>query len=133
MVAEDGNLPLKLPERTGWLELCDAEHDNLRSALDWLIASDNSEWAIRLALALYWFWEPREHFVEGRDRLEAILRMKGAQARTRARAIAAGHAGGLASVQGDYRELSVCIERRSTFTASWATNGVSGSSFPLWV
>ena len=102
VVAEDGNLPLTMPERTNWLELCDAEHDNLRAALDWLIASDNSEWAMRLALALYWFWEPREHFVEGRDRLEAILRMKGAQARTKAWAKAAGHAGGLASVQGDY-------------------------------
>ena len=112
VVAEDGNLPLTLPERTSWLELCDAEHDNLRSALDWLIASDNSEWAMRLALALYWFWEPREHFVEGRDRLEAILRMKGAQARTRARAIAAGHAGGLASVQGDY-ERALCMHREA--------------------
>ncbi len=112
VVAEDGNLPLTSPERTSWLELCDAEHDNLRSALDWLIASDNSEWAMRLALALYWFWEPREHFVEGRDRLEAILRMKGAQARTRARAIAAGHAGGLASVQGDY-ERALCMHREA--------------------
>ena len=112
VVAEDGNLPLTPPERTSWLELCDAEHDNLRSALDWLIASDNSEWAMRLALALYWFWEPREHFVEGRDRLEAILRMKGAQARTRARAFAAGHAGGLAGVQGDY-ERALCMHREA--------------------
>ena len=69
VVAEDGNLPLTPPEGTSWLELCDAEHENLRAALDWLIASDNSEWAMRLALSLYWFWEPREHFVEGRDRL----------------------------------------------------------------
>jgi predicted ATPase len=112
VVAEDGNLPLTLPERTSWLELCDAEHDNLRSALDWLIARDNSQWALRLALALYEFWEPREHFVEGRDRLEAILRMNGAQARTRARAKAAGHAGGLASVQGDY-ERAFCMHREA--------------------
>jgi predicted ATPase len=102
VVAEDGNLPLTPPERTNWLKLCDAEHDNLRAALDWLIARDNSAWAMRLALALYWFWEPREHFAEGRDRLEAVLRMKGSQGQTKARAQAVGHAGGLASVQGDY-------------------------------
>ena len=102
VLAEESKLPLTRPEWTNWLALCDAEHDNLRAALDWLIASDNSEWALRLGLALNWFWELREHFVEGRKRLEAILRMKGAQARSKAWAKAAGHAGGLASVQGDY-------------------------------
>ena len=102
VLAEESKLPLTRPEWTNWLALCDAEHDNLRAALDWLIASDNSEWALRLGLALNWFWELREHFVEGRERLEAILRMKGAQARSKAWAKAAGHAGGLASVQGDY-------------------------------
>jgi predicted ATPase len=102
VLAEESKLPLTRPEWTSWLALCDAEHDNLRAALDWLMASDNSEWALRLGLALNWFWELREHFVEGRKRLEAILRMKGAQVRTKAWAKAAGHAGGLASVQGDY-------------------------------
>ena len=107
VLAEDGNLPLTPPERTNWLALCDADHDNLRAALDWLIAHDNAEWALRLGLALYWFWEPREHLVEGRERLEAILKMKGAQARTKGRANAAGHAGGLASIQGDYESALV--------------------------
>jgi len=102
VLAEESKLPLTRPEWTDWLTLCDAEHDNLRSALDWLIASESSEWALRLGLALNWFWELREHFVEGRERLEAILKMKGAQVRTKTWAKAAGHAGGLASVQGDY-------------------------------
>ncbi len=102
VLGEESKLPLTRPEWTNWLALCDAEHDNLRAALDWLIASDNSEWALRLGLALNWFWELREHFLEGRKWLEVILRMKGAQGRTKAWAKAAGHAGGLASVQGDY-------------------------------
>ena len=80
VLAEEGNLPLTPSERTNWLALCDADHDNLRAALDWLIAHDSAEWALRLGLALYWFWEPREHLVEGRERLEAILKMRGAQA-----------------------------------------------------
>jgi tetratricopeptide (TPR) repeat protein len=102
VLAEEGNQPVTTREKTDWLGLCDAEHDNLRAALDWLIASDNSEWALRMGLALYWFWEPKEHFGEGRERTEAILKMEGTQVRTKARAIAAGHAGGLASIQGDY-------------------------------
>jgi predicted ATPase len=102
VLAEEGTLPLTPPERENWLELCDADHDNLRAALDWLIAHDSAEWALRLGLALYWFWERREHLVEGRERLEAILKMRSAQTRTPAWAYAAGHAGGLASIQGDY-------------------------------
>ena len=102
VLAEEGNLPLTPPERENWLALCDADHDNLRAALDWLIAHDNAEWALRLGLALYWFWERREHLVEGRERLEAILKMRGAHARTKGRGYAAAHAGGLASIQGDY-------------------------------
>ena len=103
VVAEEGNLPLTTVERANWLALCDAEHDNLRAALDWLIARDNSEWALRLGLALYWFWELREHLAEARERLEAILKMRGAQARTKVWAYAAVHAGSLANIQGDYR------------------------------
>ena len=38
VLAEESNLPLTRPEWTNWLALCDAEHDNLRAALDWLIA-----------------------------------------------------------------------------------------------
>ena len=102
VVAEDGNLPLTPPERTSWLELCDAEHDNLRAALDWLIARGNSEWAMRLAFGLYWFWEPREHLAEGRELVEAILKMRGGQARTKARARALTYAANLMANQGDY-------------------------------
>jgi predicted ATPase len=104
VVAEEGsNLPLTTVERANWLALCDAEHDNLRAALDWLIACKNSQWALRLGLALFWFWELREHLAEARERLEAILKMRGAQARTKVWADAAVHAGSLANIQGDYK------------------------------
>jgi len=112
VLAEEGNLPLTPPEREDWLALCDADHDNLRAALDWMIAHDNAEWALRLGLALYWFWERREHLVEGHERLEAILNMRGAQARTKERAYAAGHAGGLANIQGDY-ETALRLHREA--------------------
>jgi len=105
VLAEEGNLPLTPPERENWLALCDADHDNLRAALGWLIASANSEWALRLGLALSWFWELREHLVEGRERLEAILKMRGAQARTKARAKALSYAAGLMANQADFMRL----------------------------
>ena len=111
VLAEEGNLPLTPPERENWLALCDADHDNLRAALDWLIASDNSEWALRLGLALYWFWELREHLVEGRERLEAILKMRGAQARTKARAIRSGPCRGPGKYSRRLRERSPAASR----------------------
>jgi predicted ATPase len=112
VLAEEGNLPLTPSERTNWLALCDDDHDNLRVALDWLIAHDNAEWALRLGLALYWFWEPREHLVEGRERLEAILQMRGSQVRSKEWAYAAAHAGGLANIQGDY-ETALRLHREA--------------------
>jgi predicted ATPase len=59
-----------------WVELCNAEQDNIRGALDWLIGTDNGEWALRLGLALFHFWEAREHLAEGRQTLQRILDMK---------------------------------------------------------
>ena len=102
VLAEEGNPSLTTAERTNWLALCDTEHDNLRAALEWLIASENYEWASRLGLAFYWFWESREHLAEGRELVEAILKMRGAQARTKARARALTYAANLISNQGDY-------------------------------
>ena len=43
-------------------------------------------WALRLAGALFRFWEQREHLTEGCDTLERVLAMPGGQAPTRERA-----------------------------------------------
>jgi non-specific serine/threonine protein kinase len=56
-----------------WLELCDAEHANLRAALDWLVESREVEWALRLSTALMPFWQARAHVSEGRDRMTQVL------------------------------------------------------------
>jgi predicted ATPase len=61
VLAEEGNRQLTAAESEEWLVLCDAEHDNFRAALNWLVECQNAEWALRLGLALFWFWEAREH------------------------------------------------------------------------
>ena len=80
MIAEEGNPQLTAAERGRWLARCDLEHDNFRAALDWVIGTGDADWAFRLGLALYGFWERREHLVEGRRRLEAIVNLDGAEA-----------------------------------------------------
>jgi tetratricopeptide (TPR) repeat protein len=56
-----------------WLDRLEAEHDNLRAALDHFGASAESEREQRLAYALSRFWQMRGHYPEARRRLQHAL------------------------------------------------------------
>jgi tetratricopeptide (TPR) repeat protein len=101
VLAEEGNPELSAADRAGWLTQCDVEIDNLRFALDWVFQTLNRDWALRLCLALFRFWDMREHLSEGRTRLEAVLRLTGAEC-SKERAMVSHFLGALASAQGDY-------------------------------
>jgi predicted ATPase/serine/threonine protein kinase len=96
------------PASTEWLSLLEVEHNNCRAALDWLTRSGNAEWGLRLGAALFQFWETREHLTEGRDRLEKLLKLEGAAARSNSRARVLFAAGVLA--QGDHRPAYALFE-----------------------
>ena len=85
-----------------WQQCFALEHDNFRAALEWLTETGDAEWGLRLATALFRFWEIREYLAEGRDRLGKLLKVAGAAAPTKARARALFAAGVLAGEQGDY-------------------------------
>ncbi len=86
VLAEEGNPELSSADRARWLSQCDVEIDNLRFALDWLFQTRDLDWGLRLCVALFRFWDMREHLVEGRARLETVLRLAGAEhAKERAR------------------------------------------------
>ena len=101
VLAEEGNPELIAADRAGWLAHCDVEIDNFRFALDWLFETQDLDWGLRLCVALFRFWDMREHLTEGRARLETILRMAGAE-RSRERARVSHFLGALATAQGDY-------------------------------
>jgi predicted ATPase len=98
------------PASTEWLSLLEVEHNNCRAALDWLTRSGNAEWGLRLGAALFQFWETREHLTEGRDRLEKLLKLGGAAARSNSRARVLFAAGVLATAQGDHRPAYALFE-----------------------
>jgi predicted ATPase/DNA-binding winged helix-turn-helix (wHTH) protein len=75
VLAEEGNPELSPDERAAWLERCDLEIDNFRSALDYLFDHHDLDWGLRLCMALFRFWDMREHLTEGRARLETFLRL----------------------------------------------------------
>lgn len=89
------------PEQARWLDRLEREHDNLRRALA-APATDPASAAarLRLATALWRFWELRGHLVEGRRWLDqALADATDAPAELRAPALLA--AADLASLSGD--------------------------------
>ncbi len=110
VLAEEGNPELSPAERGRWLTQCDVEIDNFRSALDFLFQTPDLDWALRLCVALFRFWDMREHLTEGRIRLEAVLRLAGAE-RTEERARVSLFVGALATTQGDYPPAERFLEQ----------------------
>lgn len=101
VLAEEGNPELSAEDRSQWLTDCDLEIDNFRLALDWLFETKDMDWALRLCVALFRFWDMREHMTEGRFRLETVLRLAGDR-RPKERARVSHFLGALSTTQGDY-------------------------------
>jgi predicted ATPase len=123
------------PELTGaeqkhWLERLAREHENLRTTLRWFIEEGDTERALRLGGALWWFWWIRGYVSEGRDFLKQVgaADHKGG-ALVRARALHA--AGTLAALEGRFDETErLCTESLLLFKAA---GDKRGSIPPLWM
>jgi predicted ATPase len=131
VLAEEGAEELSAhPE---WLDRFDAEHDNFRAALDYLIKTEDADWALRIGSALFRFWETREHLMEGRDTIARILSMKGVTDRPKPHARLMFAAGVLASVQCDYGQaqqmfegsLDKCLELNDNHGVAVALNALA--------
>jgi predicted ATPase/DNA-binding XRE family transcriptional regulator len=109
-LAEQANPLLRGRDQRAWYFRLEREHDNLRTALRWLLDQDDDAdraAALRLAAALGWFWTFRGYHVEGVRWLEEALDRASAEGRgsgddvtVRTRALLA--AGGLLNVQGEF-------------------------------
>jgi len=114
VLAEEGNPELNAADRVEWLARCDIEIDNFRSAHDWLFENLELDWGLRLCMALFLFWDMREHLTEGRNRLETILRLT-SDGYVKERAKVSVFLGALMTAQGDFPaaqrflEQSLCL------------------------
>ncbi|WP_344482541.1 ATPase [Nonomuraea monospora] len=61
------------PEQVSWNDRTTAEHDNLRTALDFCLANPRDHTALEMAAALWFFWYPCGFLREGQHYLERAL------------------------------------------------------------
>jgi predicted ATPase/class 3 adenylate cyclase len=93
-LVEQAETHLTGTQQVEWLDRLDAEHDNLRSALDRAERANaplDIGTALRTSAGLWRFWQQRGHLVEGRARLERLLSLheRGVSGEARARALSA--------------------------------------------
>src|SRR5262249_7267083 len=89
------------PRQALWLNRLEAEHDNLRASLRWLLEQSNIQGALELAAGMRRFWLARSHHGEGQRWFSDLLHRPGSEAPTLARAKAVNGAGLLAWRHGN--------------------------------
>ena len=108
--AEEADEGLRTDDQLLWFDRLEAEHDNLRAALDSSSASGDDETALRLGGALGWFWYTHGHALEGCSRLtELLARAEGAPDELRARPLYA--LGVLLDQRGEPERAAELVER----------------------
>ncbi len=99
-LAEEAEPELTGPGQSEWLNRLEREHDNLRAAMEW----SNRDSALRVAGAVWRFWEVRGYLREGRERLEATLATCVDQTSATSQAKALNAAGELARSQCEFAD-----------------------------
>jgi tetratricopeptide (TPR) repeat protein len=120
LLAEEAAPHLSGLSAARWLERLEEEHDNLRAALEWLLARQQVAESLRLAAALAPFWSAQGHFGEGRTRLAAVLALPGTASRPAERAAVLESAAAFAQRQGDLPAARRFLEES---LGQWQTTG----------
>ena len=108
-LAEAAEGELSGADQARWLERLEADHDNLRAAIDWLARRGDVELELRLAAALGRFWYMRGYLSEGLARLERAVADARDDDATVAKALRTSSA--LALLRGDYPLARTAAER----------------------
>ncbi|MGZ3622427.1 MAG: protein kinase domain-containing protein [Ktedonobacteraceae bacterium] len=128
-LVEEAEPHLKDAQQLVWLRRLDLAQENLRAALSWLITHEEGERALRFCVALWWYWQTRGYWSEGRRWLKAALALPSAEERTSVRAKALSAAGELAGVQTDWQEAQQLLSESLAIFRELHDDG--GSILPL--
>lgn len=128
-MAEQAEAELTGPSQASWYSRLAKEHDNFRAALVYSQEIKKPEEGLRLAGALWRFWEVRGHVGEGRAVLDQLLNLPGAsEVPANVRAKALNGAGVLAGNQGDHtRQMAILQESRKLYEELGDKSGIAQS------
>ena len=119
-VAESMATPrLDEPDGPVLMDQLEREHDNLRAALRWLIDRGDAERSVRLAGALWSFWDKRGHRAEGLRWLESALAVPGSVSPV----VAAGATLGVAIMHRGRSEYAAAVASAEQAVAMWRELG----------
>jgi len=97
------------PRQLAWIDALNADHENLRAALEFgLSQAARAEAGLAMACDLWLYWETRGHLTEGRRHMDALLAQVRNSCALRTRGLWA--AGYLALVQGNAPAASRLLE-----------------------
>jgi predicted ATPase/class 3 adenylate cyclase len=71
-LAESAQPELRGPSQIEWFDRLEEDHDNLRAAMEWSLESGHEATAVRIAAAIWWFWNVRGHGREGQSWIERL-------------------------------------------------------------
>ena len=108
-LAEEAAPQLAGADQRRWLDRLEREHDNLRATLMWAANRPDPELAVRVAFALWRFWQQRGYLNEARVRLDD-LRGRGWSLAPVLGARLAEARGGVAYWQADQATAEACYE-----------------------
>jgi predicted ATPase/class 3 adenylate cyclase len=146
-LAEEAAPHLAGADQRRWLDRLEREHDNLRATLMWAASRPDPDLAVRVAFALWRFWQQRGYLNEARTRLDDIrdrdwdlspvLRARLAEARGGVAYWQADQATAEACYQealalwreiGDRREIANALYNRAYSDAAWIMGGQTGDA-----
>ena len=109
-LAETAEPELTGPDQKIWLDRLEADIENFRCAMSLAYSNREAEMGLRFGGALWRFWVVRGHMIEGQQRLQAVLGLPGARARTKARAKALHGVSTILHEQSNYASARAGIE-----------------------
>jgi tetratricopeptide (TPR) repeat protein len=131
-LAEQVEPDVRGPQLSAYLNQLESEHDNLRAALEWsLTQTEYGEASLRLAGALFSFWEQRGYVSEGRVWMARALANPTAPGAGAARAKVLYGAGCLAGAEGDSPTARTLLEESVNLWRALGSAGLTGLAHTL--
>lgn len=98
------------PQMALWLAYLEMEHNNVRAALSWALATGDSATALRFCGTLQWLWGRHGHVYEGKRWLEKALAIR-ADTSLAVQARALSSAGQMEHVVGNHTQAQMFVEQ----------------------